>query len=108
MIEDNAGLDSGNPLDRINLKNARHVFGEVQHDRDVAALPGERSSATAAKDRSAEFSCQRNGRDHIIVIARENYTDGNLAVIRSVGSVEGAAARIKSDFAADMPTQSRS
>jgi hypothetical protein len=47
-----------------------------------------------------------DGGDYIFVIARENYADGDLAVIRTVGRVESASAVVEADFAADFGAES--
>jgi hypothetical protein len=37
-IEDHSGLDSRDAADGINLKDFGHVLGEIDNDREVAAL----------------------------------------------------------------------
>ena len=98
VIEDNAGLDARDAAFGIDLQNLSHVPGEIEHDRDIATLAGQRSSSATAKERSAEFTANGDGREDVIRIARKNYADGNLAVVGAVSGVESAAAIIEADF----------
>src|SRR6185503_9156935 len=49
MVENDPGLDSGNPPLGIELENTCHVLGKIKHDRDVAALTCQGCSAAAAE-----------------------------------------------------------
>ena len=49
---------------------------------------------------------QRDRRDDIIDVARQNYSDRNLAIVGAVSGVEGAAAGIEADFTAEVGAQS--
>ena len=44
-VQDDAGLNSGHSPVRVELKNFVHVLGEIQHHRDIAALPGQTRAA---------------------------------------------------------------
>src|ERR1700691_5459689 len=88
-----------------DFKNLRHVLGEIQNDSDVAALAGERGATAAAEQRSVELAAEGNGGFDIIGVAGENNADGNLAVVGSVGGVEGAGAGVETNFAANLFTQ---
>jgi hypothetical protein len=101
VIENDSGLDAGDAFCRVDLEDLSHVLGEVEDDRNIAALSGERGSATTAEQRSAELTADRNGGFDVVGIAWENYTDGNLAVVGTVGGVKGAAAVVETDIAAD-------
>ena len=46
-VEHDTGLDAGEFPCRVQLHNRVHVFGEVHDHRYIAALPGERSAASA-------------------------------------------------------------
>jgi len=48
------------------------------------------------------LSTDRNCRDYVICVARDCDADGNLAIIRSVSGVEGAAAVVEADITAKM------
>ena len=61
MVEHDTGLHAGDAADRINFENPRHVLGEIEHDRDVAALSGERCASAAAKKRGAELAAEGDG-----------------------------------------------
>jgi len=83
-VQDDARLDPGESPLRIDLKDLVHVLGEVQHHRDIAALSGKTRAGPAGQDRGAVFLARSHSRDHILVIAWNDQTDGNLPVIRTV------------------------
>ncbi len=99
MIENNAGLHAGDAAGGIDFENPRHVFGKIQDDGDVAALSGKRGAAAAAEERCAELTAKGNGGENIVGVAREDDTDGDLAVIGTVSRVECASAAVEADFA---------
>src|SRR5256712_12593508 len=107
IVKDYAGLHPSDAALCIDLQNLRHVLGEIQHDSNIAALTGKRSSAAAAEDGRAEFPRQRNSRDYIISVAGQHDSDWHLTIIRPVSGVERAAARVEAHFAAKMPAQCR-
>ena len=100
MIEDDSGLDAGDAALGINLEDVAHVLGEVEHHGHVAALAGKGSASAAAEKRSAEFAAGRDGGEDILRVIRKNHTDGDLAVVGSVGGVERASAAIEAHFPA--------
>ena len=104
-IEHHAGLHAREPADRIDLEDPVHVLREVEHHRDVAALAGEAGAGAPRQDRRVELPARRHRRDHIVGIARNDETDGNLTVVRAVGGVQRAAAAIEAHLAADHPLQ---
>jgi hypothetical protein len=99
-IQHEARLDTRGPRRRIDREDAVHVFREVNHDRDVAALSGQAGAGAARQDRRAEAAARRHGGDHVVGIAGHHQPDRYLAVIGGVGGVEGAAAGVEADFAA--------
>jgi len=105
MVEYDSGLDAGDAARGIDLENLSHVPGEIEDDGDVAALSGERGSATATEQRSAEVPADGDGGFNIIGIAWENYADWDLAVIGAVSGVEGAATVVETDIPADVSSQ---
>lgn len=105
MIQDDARLDAGDAACRIDLEDIGHVLRKIEDDRDVAALSGERGSSAAAKKRRAKFTAERDGGEDVVSIARENDSDGNLAVVGSVSGVEGATLIVEADIATEVFTQ---
>ena len=75
----------------------RHVLREIEDDGDVAALSGERGAAAAAEHGRAELAAECNCGEDVFGIARENYADGDLAVVGAVGRVESAGAVVESN-----------
>ena len=47
----------------------------------------------------------RDGRDHVVDVAGNHDADRDLAIVRSVGRVKGAAAVVEADLAADRLAQ---
>ena len=46
-----------------------------------------------------------DGREHIFFVARNYDSDGNLAVVRAVGGIDGAAALVEANFSAQMAAE---
>ena len=106
MVEDDAGFNAGDAARGVDFEDARHVFRKVEDDRGVAALSGKRSASAAGEQRSPLVAAESNRREHVFLVARNYDADGNLAVIRAVGRVEGAAAGIEANFSAKMAAES--
>ena len=106
MIQNYAGLYSRDSAVRVNLEYLRHVLRKIHHHGDVAALPRQRGPATPAKERRTEFAANGKRRDYIIQITGNYDSDGYLAVARTVGGVERAAAIIETHFPANVSAQS--
>jgi hypothetical protein len=105
-VEHDAGLHLDRALDGVDGRHAVHVFGEVEDDRGVAALPGERRSGPAGEEGGVELAAEVDGGDDVGFVAGDDEADGNLAVVGRVGGVEGAGGGIEADFAADDALQS--
>ena len=97
-VQDDAGLNSGESPVRVDLQDLVHVLGEVQDHRDIAALPGQTRAGPSRQDRSAVFPARGHRGDHILFVTRNDKTDGNLAVVRAVRRIQGAAATIEAHF----------
>ena len=65
-VEDAAGLDGAEPLLRVDTDDMMQVLGEVHHDSDVAALPGEAGAAAARQHRGTELAGRGHGRNHVV------------------------------------------
>ena len=77
-----------------------HVAGIVEDYGNVCALAGQAGSSAAGQDGGARSTagCKR-GFD-VSSIAGQDDTDGELAVIGSVGGVQGSGAEVELDLAA--------
>ncbi len=53
------------------------------------------------------FTAQRNCGNDVFHIARDDYANGDLAVVRGVHGVECAAAGVETDFSAEVAAQGR-
>jgi hypothetical protein len=99
-VEDNTGLHPREFPIRIDFEDLVHVLREIEHYRDVAALPGQARTGAARQNGSPVLFARRNRGNHIFGIARYHQADRNLAVIGTVRCVESAAAAIETDFPA--------
>ena len=104
-IQDDAGLDARGPLLRIEIDDSIHVLGGIQDDRNIAALPRETRPPAAGENGRAKLSRDRHCLNHVVSVSRNNHANGHLAIVRSVGCIECAAASIKAHFAANSPAQ---
>jgi hypothetical protein len=107
VIENNARLNPGNPLFRIDLKNPGHILRHVQDKRYIAALSSQRGSGAPAENGGPELSRQRNRRNYVLGIARQNHPNGYLPVIGSIRRVERTTSFVKTHFTAKMAAESR-
>ena len=105
MVEHHSGLHPRSTPLRIDFQDVAHVAGEIQHQRHVAALPGQRGPAATAKEGRAILARQRDRGDNVIGVAGKNHTDRYLAIVGAVGGIEGAAAGIETDVAANVAAQ---
>jgi len=105
MVKNHAGLYSRNSAGGINLKNLRHVLGEIENDSDVAALASERCAGTSTKEWRAELAAESDRRKNIVKIPGKNHSDRNLTVVGAIGRVKSASATIKADFALNPGSQ---
>jgi len=105
VVQDHARLDAGDAALGIDFEDARHVLREIKHDRHIAALSGERGASAAGKQRRAMFAAQGNRGENVFGVARDYDSDRNLTVVGTVGRIEGAAAGVKADFAAQMAAE---
>ena len=105
VVENHSRLDPRDAALGIKLDDLPHVFREIEHHGDVAALPGQRGASAAAEHRRAMLAAKADGGDYIVGVSGEDNSDGDLAVVGSVGGVEGAAAVVETDLAAQMAAQ---
>ena len=94
-VEDDARFYSGKSFACIQLRDPIHIFREVEHDRDIAALACQARARPARQNRRAEFPANGHGSDDIVGITRHDQTNRNLTVIGGVGRVERPAATIE-------------
>jgi hypothetical protein len=106
VIEDDSRLDAGRAANGIDFEDLIHVGGEIEDDGNVAALSGEGCASAAAEQRRAELAAECDRGLNIVRIARQHYSDRNLAVVGAVGGVESAGAAIEADFTANLFAQS--
>jgi len=105
IIEDNSGLDARDTARRIDFEDLCHVLRKVHGDSGVAALSGKRCAPTPREQWSPVVAAQGNRGEYIFFVARNYDADRDLAVIGTVGSVDGAAARVKADLSAKMAAE---
>ena len=83
-----ARLDHREAALGVDTANRIHVLGEVEHDRRVAGLPGERRTAAARENRETVLARQRERAHHVAFVARNHDAQRNLPINRGVGGVE--------------------
>ena len=105
MVEDHSGQHPRQAACRVDVEDLRHVLGEIQDDRNIAALSSQGCPTASAEERRAKFPAQSNRGNYVIYVMREYDSDRYLAIVGTVGGVEGAAAIIKADLATDVLTQ---
>src|SRR5216117_4156180 len=105
LLVNDSRLDSREFFNRIDLNDPIHVFGVIDDDRDVAALPGETRASPARSDRRAELAAEREGFQNILLVARDDDAKRHLAVIRAVGCVESAVPVVETHFAFDFAVE---
>lgn len=94
-VQNAPGLNAGPAAARIHLNDAIHVFGEIQHDRHVAALASQTGPSAAAEHGRAKVMTSSQGGHHIIRVSRNDYSNRHLPVIRRIRGVDRPAARVK-------------
>ena len=100
-VEHDARLHAREAPLGIDRDHAVHVFREIEHDRHVAALAGEARAAAAPEDRRLVRAADRDRALDVLAVARDHDADRRLAIVRSVGRIQRAAARVEADFAAN-------
>ena len=101
-VEHDAGLDVDGPCFGVDGSHAVHVFGEVEDDGDVAALASERGAGSTREDGSVEGAADGHGGEDVGFITGDDDADGDVAVVRAIGGVEGFRGGVKADFSADL------
>src|SRR5205814_1130725 len=104
-VEDDSWLHAGDAPVGIDLDHAVEVLREVEHDRDVAALPSQAGSAAATEDRHVVLTADAHPFHDVIERAGDDDADRHLAVVRSARRVERAISVAKSDRTLDVLAQ---
>jgi hypothetical protein len=84
IIEHEAGLDAHAAPRGIDLEHAMHVLAEVDHDRAVDALAGERRAAAAPQDRHTMRAADFERGAHIVDVAWDDHAHRDLSIVRRV------------------------
>src|SRR5436190_13108054 len=105
VIEDQSRFNASELCLHINFNNSVHVLGEVEDHRDIAALAGETGAAAATCNRRAKLATDCDGGDYVTAVARDQYADWNLPIIRTVCGIKRAVAIAEAHFATNIRTQ---
>ena len=105
MVENDSGLHACDSARRIDLEDLRHVLREIENDGDIAALPGERSSSTAAEQWRAELAAESDCSENVVGVARKHNSDRDLTIVRSVGRIKSTALIVETDVTAEILAQ---
>ncbi len=99
MIENDARLNTRQSFLRINRENSIHILREVQHDRDIAALPREARAAASREQRDSTKPASCHRCDYVGFILWQHHADRNLPVAGGISRVEGPASFLKAYLA---------
>ena len=100
-IEDDARLHPRLPARRVDCQDRVAVLREVEDDRDVAALPCQAGARPPREHRRPGRAAGGDGGDGILRVARIHHPNGHLAVIRRIGRIQGAVARVEAHLSPD-------
>src|SRR5437763_7117909 len=81
VVANDARLNTSDPPLRINLHQLVHVFGEIEKDRNIAALAGKTRAAATREDWRAKFSAEHERFLDVFTFARNDDSDGKLPII---------------------------
>src|SRR5260370_13760674 len=98
-VQNDSGLNARKSRAGIDHENPIHVFGEIQHDGNIAALPGEARAGSPRQNRGAIRSACGDGCNHIFVVTRNHQPNRNPAIIRSIKGIECATASVETHLA---------
>ena len=101
-VEHDSRLDVNGARVGVDSAHSVHVLRKVEDDGSVAALTGERSAGSAGEDGRVEATADCDGCDDVGFVARDDDADGNVAIVRGVGGVEGFVGGVEADLAADL------
>ena len=96
-VEHDAGLHARCLGLGIDTVERVHVARVVKDHGHVDALAGEAGAGTARQNGSARGAAGRERGLDVGGVAREDYADGQLTVIRGIRGVKGARAEIEAD-----------
>ena len=100
-----AGLHARPQLLLVHLEHLVHVAGEVEDDRAVHRLPGERGAAAAREHGHVLAVGDLDHRLHVAGVARDDHADRLHLVHRRVGGVQELGEAVEADVALDDPAQ---
>src|SRR5438477_13182645 len=75
VVEDQTRLDPGKLALRVDRDDVPKILGEVENDRDVAALPGEARPGAAGQDRGADAPAYLDRLNHVGDVTRDDDPD---------------------------------
>ena len=100
-IENDTGLDPRLTTLHIEIDDAIDILGKIEHHGNVATLAGKAGASASRKNGGVKFSAGGHGGFYIRGVERQYKTDGKLAIVGSVRGIEGAAAGIEANVAAN-------
>ena len=95
FVQHDAGLDHTRRRDGVNGDEPVTVLGEIQHHRDVAALPGQARSAAAGQHGHTLFAAHRDRRHRRRHRPGNDHADRDLPEVRRIGGVRRAGPRVE-------------
>jgi hypothetical protein len=99
IVEDDSRLHARDAAGGIDFENPRHVPREIEDDGDIAALAGKRGASPAAEQRGSELAAEGDSGENVVDVAGKHDTDWDLAIVGTVGSVEGTGSGVETNVA---------
>jgi hypothetical protein len=100
LVEDQTGLDAGGARLRVDLQHPVQVLGEVQDDRGVHRLAGDRGAGAAGQHRHVVLPADGDRGLDVVGVARGDVPDRHPPVVRRVRGVHRPGAAVEPHRAA--------
>src|SRR5262245_16968957 len=100
-IANHARLDRGCPPGGIQRYDAVKIFGEINDDADVAALPAKAGATATPQNGDTALLAGLHGRHDVVDGARNDDAHRHLPINGQVSGIEGATASVEPDLPSD-------
>ena len=101
VVEDDTGLDAGDPTHRVQIHDPIEVARYVDDDGRVGRLTGQTGAAATERDGGVVFGADADDGGEVVSVERPYDTNRELAVVGRIGRVERPVAGSERDFAPD-------
>jgi hypothetical protein len=105
-IANYAELDRRCPPGGVKRHDTVEIFGEINDDSNVAALPSETGATAAPHNGHTALPAGLHGRYDVVERTRNDHAHRHLPVHGQVGGIERATILVESDFPCNSPFSS--